>query len=37
MCEIVLEVVIDIFIEKNLRNKVNILILTITIKLIGMN
>ncbi len=37
MCEMVIEVVINIFIEKDLRNEVNILILTITIRLIRMN
>ena len=37
MYEMVIEVVINIFIEKDLRNEVNILILTITIRLIRMN
>ena len=37
MCEMVIEVVINILIEKDLRNEVNILILTITIRLIRMN
>lgn len=37
MCEMVIEVVFNIFIGKDLRNEVNILILTITIGLIRMN